>query len=90
MAADPRRAIPSTDRLLALPEVQAATDRLAPHVIRRVITETQNDARHGRLSPTTSHPPSSIASYAVANPIVFGAQCHRRHYPYQSWARSAV
>ena len=51
MAADPRRAIPSTDRLLALPEVQAATDRLAPHVIRRVITETQNDARHGELSP---------------------------------------
>lgn len=51
MAADPRRAIPSTDRLLALPEVQATKTRLAPHVIRRVITEAQNDARHGELAP---------------------------------------
>lgn len=51
MAADPRRAIPSTDRLLALPEVQAANSRLASHVIRRVITEVQNDARHGELAP---------------------------------------
>ncbi|HEY4535640.1 MAG TPA: L-seryl-tRNA(Sec) selenium transferase [Enteractinococcus sp.] len=51
MAADPRRAIPSTDRLLALPQVQAASARLAPHVIRRVITGVQNDARHGDLPP---------------------------------------
>ena len=51
MAADPRRAIPSTDRLLALPEVQAASTRLAPHVIRRIITDVQNDARHGELAP---------------------------------------
>lgn len=51
MAADPRRAIPSTDRLLALPEVQKAQARLAPHVIRRVMTNVQNDARHGDLAP---------------------------------------
>ncbi|GAA4118167.1 L-seryl-tRNA(Sec) selenium transferase [Enteractinococcus coprophilus] len=51
LAADPRRAIPSTDRLLALPEVQAASTRLAPHVIRRIITDVQNDARHGELAP---------------------------------------
>ena len=51
MAADPRRAIPSTDRLLVLPEVLAAKTRLAPHVIRRVITDVQNDARHGELAP---------------------------------------
>lgn len=51
MSADPRRAIPSTDRLLALPAVQAASTRLAPHVIRGVITDVQNDARYGEVAP---------------------------------------
>lgn len=51
MTSDPRRAIPSTDRLLALPEVIAAGERLASHIIRRMITEIQASARRGETAP---------------------------------------
>lgn len=51
MTSDPRRAIPSTDRLLALPEVIAAGQQLAPHIIRRTITEVQTSARRGETAP---------------------------------------
>ena len=50
-SSDPRRGIPSTDRLLALPEVVAAGQRLAPQVIRRLITELQATARRGEIPP---------------------------------------
>ncbi|MDN5890140.1 MAG: L-seryl-tRNA(Sec) selenium transferase, partial [Yaniella sp.] len=51
MTSDPRRAIPSTDRLLTLPEVIAAGQRLAPHIIRHTITEIQASARRGQTAP---------------------------------------
>lgn len=51
MSADPRRAIPSTDRLLAHETIVAARARLAPQVIRRIITDAQAAARRGDLAP---------------------------------------
>ncbi|GAA4390850.1 L-seryl-tRNA(Sec) selenium transferase [Tsukamurella soli] len=48
---DPRRAIPRTDRLLALPAVERARERLAENVIRVVIAEAQGAARRGELEP---------------------------------------
>lgn len=51
MSTDPRRAIPSTDRLLALDQVVDASRRLAPHVIRRIIIEAQDAARRGDITP---------------------------------------
>ena len=67
MVADPRRAIPSTDRLLALPEVQAASSRLAPHGIRQVITDVQHKARHGELTPDDVAA-TVVARLAAAHP----------------------
>src|SRR5690625_1451223 len=51
VSTDPRRAIPSTDRLLALDQVVDASQRLAPHVIRRIIIEAQDAARRGDITP---------------------------------------
>ena len=51
MSSDPRRAIPSTDRLLALDQVKSASQHLAPHVIRRIITDVQDAARRGEIIP---------------------------------------
>lgn len=46
---DPRRRIPGTDTLLALPAVARARERLSDTVIRAVIAETQSAARVGAL-----------------------------------------
>lgn len=51
MSPDPRRTIPSTDRLLAHEEVVEASRRLAPHVIRRIIASAQAAARRGEIDP---------------------------------------
>ena len=51
MSSDPRRTIPSTDRLLALDQVVAAKQRLAPQLIRRIITTAQEAARRGEIDP---------------------------------------
>lgn len=51
MPVDPRRAIPATDTLLGLPEVVAAGQHLAPHMLRSIITQVQNTARAGQLAP---------------------------------------
>lgn len=56
MSSDPRRAIPATDRLLALPEIVEAGARLASHRIRRIITEMQSAARRGELAPAEVTP----------------------------------
>lgn len=48
---DPRRAIPRTDALLALPAVTAARARLGEQVVRSVVREMQERARAGRLAP---------------------------------------
>ena len=52
MSSDPRRTIPSTDRLLALDQVAAASKRLAPQMIRRIIATVQESARAGDIAPT--------------------------------------
>ncbi|AGF72075.1 L-seryl-tRNA(Sec) selenium transferase [Corynebacterium halotolerans] len=48
---DPRRRIPRTDQLLALPEVAAARARLSETRIRAIIRGAQDDARRGGISP---------------------------------------
>lgn len=46
---DPRRSIPRTDSLLALPEVIAAGEALGQSTIKTIITEVQNSARAGEI-----------------------------------------
>ncbi|GAB92886.1 L-seryl-tRNA(Sec) selenium transferase [Gordonia rhizosphera] len=48
---DPRRLIPRTDHLMALPEVAAARERLGDTRIRTVIRDLQDRARRGELPP---------------------------------------
>ncbi len=48
---DPRRAIPRTDALLALPTVRAARSRLGEHVVRGLVRDAQDRARRGELDP---------------------------------------
>ncbi|OMH35081.1 L-seryl-tRNA(Sec) selenium transferase [Tersicoccus sp. Bi-70] len=48
---DPRRLIPRTDRLLALPAVDAARDRLSETVLLGLVREVQDRARRGELAP---------------------------------------
>ncbi|MCC9181661.1 hypothetical protein LOC73_13115, partial [Mycolicibacterium mageritense] len=48
---DPRRHIPRTDQLLALPEVLEARNRLGEPMIRTVVLEAQEQARRGELAP---------------------------------------
>lgn len=50
-SADPRRRIPRTDRLLALPQVRAAATRLGEADARRWVHAAQQAAREGRLAP---------------------------------------
>ncbi len=53
---DPRRRIPRTDQLLALPEVGDARNRLGENVIRRVVLDLQDKARRGELAPEEVEP----------------------------------
>ncbi len=48
---DPRRGIPRTDQLLALPEVDSARTRLSETTIRGVIRDAQDAARRGAIPP---------------------------------------
>src|SRR5690625_1957755 len=48
-ASDPRRSIPRTDRLLALPDVIAAGEHLNQATIKAVVNEVQTAARTGRI-----------------------------------------
>ncbi|MEZ0382735.1 L-seryl-tRNA(Sec) selenium transferase [Mycobacterium sp. pW045] len=48
---DPRRAIPRTDALLALPAVRGASTRLGDRTIRAVVHDVQDRARRGELAP---------------------------------------
>jgi len=60
VSTDPRRTIPSTDRLLALEPVVEAGQRLAPQVIRQIISGAQDAARRGDIEP------SEVAEHVVA------------------------
>ncbi|MCV7315717.1 L-seryl-tRNA(Sec) selenium transferase [Mycolicibacillus parakoreensis] len=57
---DPRRAIPRTDALLALPAATAARARLGEHVVRTIVHEVQQRARAGRLAPAAV--PDAVAA----------------------------
>src|SRR5699024_1938390 len=48
-ASDPRRSIPRTDRLLALPDVIAAGEHLNQATIKALVNEVQTAARAGRI-----------------------------------------
>ncbi|REE03607.1 L-seryl-tRNA(Sec) selenium transferase [Citricoccus nitrophenolicus] len=48
---DPRRRIPRTDDLLALPEVVDARTRLSETVLRSLVTHAQSRARSGEINP---------------------------------------
>ncbi|RBP67203.1 L-seryl-tRNA(Sec) selenium transferase [Brevibacterium sanguinis] len=60
---DPRRRIPRTDRLLALPEVIAAGERLGQSTIRAIVADAQSAARSGRM-PVAEVVPTIIRSLA--------------------------
>ena len=48
---DPRRRIPRTDHLLALPEATAAAERLGTAAVRALVRQQQERARAGELAP---------------------------------------
>ncbi|MDN6400800.1 MAG: L-seryl-tRNA(Sec) selenium transferase, partial [Brachybacterium sp.] len=48
---DPRRRIPRTDHLLALPAVAAASAAMSEHVVRDVVRAAQGRARSGQIAP---------------------------------------
>lgn len=58
---DPRRSIPRTDHLLALPEVAVARDRLGEATIRALIADAQSRARRGEI-PVAEVTPTVIAA----------------------------
>ena len=60
---DPRRRIPRTDTLLALPEVVDARSRLSEAVLRSLITQAQSRARSGEITPEDV-PPAVRAAVA--------------------------
>jgi L-seryl-tRNA(Ser) seleniumtransferase len=49
--ADPRRAVPRTDRLLAEPQLAEASARLGPEAVRRAVHRAQDRARRGTIAP---------------------------------------
>ena len=58
--ADPRRRIPRTDALLALPPLAAAASRWGEAVVRAAIAGAQQRARAGEI------PPEQVAAAAEA------------------------
>ncbi|MEF3323474.1 L-seryl-tRNA(Sec) selenium transferase [Gulosibacter sp. GYB002] len=65
---DPRRRIPRTDTLLALPEVRAAAAGLGEQVLRGVIHATQQRARRGEIAPEQVAA-EVVASIASTRPV---------------------
>ena len=87
---DPRRLIPRTDDLLALPAVREARTRLSERVIRELVRQTQEQARRGELAsrPGGTGPAGRRRCPHGDNPAP-GAQRNRRHRPYQPRPRPA-
>ncbi|WP_091530858.1 L-seryl-tRNA(Sec) selenium transferase [Microlunatus soli] len=77
---DPRRRIPRTDQLLALPPVAAARLRLGDHVVRGLVTGAQQRARQGEIEPDevaaavldslTAHRPTALRPVLNATGVV--------------------
>ena len=53
---DPRRLIPRTDHLLALPTARAARERLGDHTVRLMVRDLQERARRGIIEPQDVEP----------------------------------
>ena len=66
---DPRRLIPRTDHLLALPAVAAARPRLGDRTVRGLVRDLQERARRGEIGPAEVEP--ALLS-AVARPAPTG------------------
>ncbi|MCR1160271.1 MULTISPECIES: L-seryl-tRNA(Sec) selenium transferase [Micrococcaceae] len=66
---DPRRMIPRTNDLLALPAVVEARHRLSEHVIRRIVRNVQDRARRGELPPSDVEPTllAAVAGHKVTS-----------------------
>ncbi len=64
---DPRRLIPRTDHLLALPAAQAARIRLGDHAVRTLVRNLQEQARTGEIDPGEVEP-ILLASLATRTP----------------------
>lgn len=65
MAADPRRAVPRTDALLAEPRIAAATERLGRSVVKAAVGAAQDRARRGEIAPAEV---ADAAARALAGP----------------------
>ncbi len=61
---DPRRLIPRTDQLLALPDMLAARSRMGDGPVRRLVRDVQERARRGELDPGDVEP-ALLASLAT-------------------------
>lgn len=66
---DPRRRIPRTDQLLALPTVHAARTTLGDHAVRSLVRDTQERARRGELTPdeVTAAVVAAVSSHRVTS-----------------------
>jgi len=65
VAADPRRAVPRTDVLLAEPRIAAATERLGRSVVKAAVGAAQDRARRGEIAPSEV---ADAAARALAGP----------------------
>lgn len=68
--ADPRRRIPGTDTLLAMPRMAKAQDMLGHDVVKAAITTAQHRARAGEISP------DDVADAALDALPPTASQCH--------------
>lgn len=65
---DPRRHIPRTDQLLALPQVREARNRLGDSAVRAVVLKTQEQVRQGAL-PVDEVAAAVVAGLAARAPV---------------------
>jgi L-seryl-tRNA(Ser) seleniumtransferase len=56
MSADPRRQVPSTDPLLADPQLAAAAERLGRELVKAAVQEVQQRVREGSVAPGDAVP----------------------------------
>lgn len=64
---DPRRRIPRTDQLLALPDVVDAGKSLGDNIVRDIVRDVQDRARRGELS--AEDVPTAVVAAVSARPV---------------------